>query len=76
MPFPSQRRSTPVSVTALSATDAWLVTDGQPGGVFHFVKGAWRSFTLPPDSGGSGLLVLSDHDIWVIGGTLPGCYSY
>ncbi len=74
--YPDQRNYLPSQIFALSPTDVWLFgyDSTQPAEIMHWHNGFWDTpMSLPVNA--QDVAVLSDSNIWVVGGTLPGCSS-
>jgi len=76
-PAPMKVNSRIESVTALSQSDAWMVTTGQEGSsyVYHLDDGAWEG-PIKPVSGrpfyATSIVARSDSDVWVTGTSSSG----
>jgi hypothetical protein len=72
--YPGESAFLPSAIFTLSATDFWLFGEDAtgPSQALHWQDGEWSELQLP--SGAEPMTVLSDTDIWVAGGSLPGCY--
>ena len=73
--YPDQRRYLPSAIYALSPTDMWLYgyDSAQSASILHWTNGTWKTMPLPVNS--QNVLMLTDDNIWVEGGELPGCCS-
>jgi hypothetical protein len=74
IPYPDQRVHFISAAYALSASDVWFSVFGTgTSELLHWSNGSWSTMSLPVNA--QNIDVLGDGDIWLVGGTLPHCYS-
>ncbi|MGO8957570.1 MAG: hypothetical protein ACLQFR_09405 [Streptosporangiaceae bacterium] len=73
--YPRQTTYSAYSVTALSAHDVWLFPffDSTPSALMHWNGSRWSTLALPGNENMG--LVVTDADIWIVGGTGATCGS-
>ena len=63
-------------IYAVSASDAWAVSEGPSGGqVFHFTGTAWGNVSGPNIGALEAISGTSDSDLWVLGATSSAHYN-
>jgi hypothetical protein len=70
--YPDQRVHLISAAYALTATDAWFSVYGSGNGeLLHWSNGRWSAMSLPANL--QNIDVISDRNIWAVGGMLPHC---
>jgi hypothetical protein len=75
MSYPDQRVFLIYATYALSATDVWFSANGNGNSeLLHWSNGRWSTVSQLPVNA-QNVDVISDRDIWLVGGLLPHCYD-